>query len=351
MKAATLAIVAIISLAAAVPLLMLFTQSQSSAKQEVVVSTLPFSGSTSQSSAGRVLWDVTYCKTDDVSLKLDLYLPEARSGQLPVAVYVHGGGWVSGDKRDGTGAQDVPALVRRGYLVAAVNYRLGPQYKFSAQIEDVKCVIRFLRANAPAYGLNPNRVGAWGGSAGGHLVSLLGLSDETTGWDVGQYLDQPSQVHAVVDYFGPADLTVPYYAMSSQILRVFGSKDNLAKASPVTYASASSPPFLIFQGTMDSLVPPEQSQRLYERLTAAGVTSTLVMVQNAGHGFVPLGGPINPSRIQITTMMVDFFDRYLRSSNLSQEAPAIPAAPILDFVLSQRFQGDKPTRLFGAADM
>jgi acetyl esterase/lipase len=261
--------------------------------------------------------DVTYCTLDGVELKMDIYRPQRSAAPTPALLYVHGGGWTGGDKRSGEGIRDIPELLARGYLVAAVNYRLAPRYKFPAMIEDVKCAVRFLRANAERFSINPEKIGAWGGSAGGHLVALLGTADATAGWDVGQYLEQSSRVQAVVDMYGPTDLTVLFEGANPRLMeQVFGTSDRnsetLQKASPVNWVSSDDPPFLILHGERDSLVPVSQSQIFYEKLRAAGVPATFVIVKNAGHGFAPLGGPISPSRQELTKMIADFFDQYLK---------------------------------------
>jgi acetyl esterase/lipase len=261
--------------------------------------------------------DVTYCTLDGVELKMDIYRPQRSAAPTPALLYVHGGGWTGGDKRSGEGIRDIPELLARGYLVAAVNYRLAPRYKFPAMIEDVKCAVRFLRANAERFSINPEKIGAWGGSAGGHLVALLGTADATAGWDVGQYLEQSSRVQAVVDMYGPTDLTVLFERANPRLMeQVFGTSDRnsetLQKASPVNWVSSDDPPFLILHGERDPLVPVSQSQIFYEKLRAAGVPATFVIVKNAGHGFAPLGGPISPSRQELTKMIADFFDQYLK---------------------------------------
>jgi acetyl esterase/lipase len=261
--------------------------------------------------------DVTYCTLDGVELKMDIYRPQRSAAPTPALLYVHGGGWTGGDKRSGEGIRDIPELLARGYLVAAVNYRLAPRYKFPAMIEDVKCAVRFLRANAERFSINPEKIGAWGGSAGGHLVALLGTADATAGWDVGQYLEQSSRVQAVVDMYGPTDLTVLFEGANPRLMeQVFGTSDRnsetLQKASPVNWVSSDDPPFLILHGERDPLVPVSQSQIFYEKLRAAGVPATFVIVKNAGHGFAPLGGPISPSRQELTKMIADFFDQYLK---------------------------------------
>ncbi len=276
----------------------------------------PTSAGFSPSKLGTVERDVTYGKTSGVNLKMDIYYPRKASGPVPVAVYVHGGAWAVGDKTWVTAPLDIGELVDRGYMLCAIDYRLAPRYKFPAQIEDVKCAIRFLRANASKYGIDPTRIGAWGESAGGHLVALLGVTDSSAGLEgSGGYADQSSRVQAVVDMFGPSDLTA--LPGQSQLLeQVFGTSnpesEALKRASPITYVSKDDPPFLILHGEMDDVIPLSQSQILYDRLVSAGVPATLVVVKNSGHVFVPVGGPITPTRAELTKMVADFFDSYLK---------------------------------------
>ncbi|MBI3852228.1 MAG: alpha/beta hydrolase [Verrucomicrobia bacterium] len=265
--------------------------------------------------------DVTYGRAGAVELKMDLYFPKKTDGKaLPVAMYVHGGGWRAGDKAAGAGAMAIPELVKRGYLVASINYRLAPEFKFPAQIEDAKCAVRFLRANADKYHLDPKRIGVWGGSAGGHLVALLGTADASAGFEGNSgHADQSSRVQAVVDMFGPADLTIGVGRGNPKIAQeVFGAtsdKDEMLKrASPVSYVSRDDPPFLILHGDQDKVVALDQSKRLLERLKEAGVPATLVVVKNAGHGFVPAGGELSPSHPELIQMIADFFDKNLRRS-------------------------------------
>ncbi len=262
--------------------------------------------------------DVTYCRMDGVTLQMDVYYPPSASEPWPLVVYVHGGGWQSGDKNEGAGYREVAGLQNEGFLVVSINYRLAPQAKFPAQIQDVKCAIRYFRAQASTYNLNSSKIGVWGGSAGGHLVSLLGTSDSSAGWDVGEYLDQSSRVQAVVDMFGPADLTRSFAGLGSQLQKdVFGAASPtdpiLAAASPITYVSPDDPPFLILQGEQDDLVPVEQSQSLYDSLQAASVGCELVFVQNAGHGFRQVGSqPINPTRQALSQKIIAFFRAQLK---------------------------------------
>jgi acetyl esterase/lipase len=263
---------------------------------------------------GTVERDITYCTTDGIALKMDVHYPDAMSKPAPVAVYVHGGSWSSGSKSDSIGMTDVPELLARGYLIASVDYRYAPEWKFPAQIHDVKCAIRFLRANAARFNLDPNRIGAWGHSAGGHLVTLLGTTDTRDGFEGSrEYADQSSRVQAVVDMCGRADL---HGMPADKAQSVFGapndSSDILEHASPITFVSKDDAPFLILHGDKDATVPLRVSQTLAERLKAAGVPVTLVVVKNADHNFDPEGGPMSPTRAEVTQMIADFFDQHLR---------------------------------------
>ena len=244
---------------------------------------------------------------------MDISMPQDSRRPRPAALYVHGGGWQTGS-RGGGGFLDRlrPALLSRGFVVASIDYRLAPRYKWPAQIEDVKCAVRYLRANATVYGVDPNRIGAWGASAGGHLVSLLGTAEASAGFDRGEYAAESSRVEAVVDMYGPADLTSADWGPEATptIREVFGAapaaaNDVLARASPVTYISAADPPFLILQGDADTTVPPSQSRELAQRLEAAGVSATLVLVRGGPHGLEAQNE--QPSADQLVQMTADFF--------------------------------------------
>jgi acetyl esterase/lipase len=240
---------------------------------------------------------------------------------VPVALYVHGGGWKSGDRSHGGFLdQMVAGLTARGVAVAAVDYRLVPTVVFPAPIEDVKCAVRFLRAKAADLHIDPAHIGAWGGSAGGHLVSLLATTDASDGYDTGEYADQSSRIQAVVDMFGLADasLQLPNGCMPhSALCNILGADatstdlpDRIRAFSPVTYITADDPPFLILQGDHDHTVPQEQSQLLSKRLQAAGVDQQLVIVRGGNHG---LGQTREvPPPDQLVQMTIDFLVKKLK---------------------------------------
>jgi acetyl esterase/lipase len=254
--------------------------------------------------------NLTYCN----SQSLDLYIPRgAATRPLPVAMYIHGGGMTAGGKAD-LSPVFLDALASAGYAVASVNYRLAPGSRFPAQIEDVKCAIRYLRARAPRYGLNASEIFAFGTSVGGQLVTLAALTGPHSAWNVGPYPAEPSTLRAVADMFGPANLTQRASGFSpSGIQQVFGKSDrrDLLLASPVHFVTVNSPPILIVQGVNDTKVLESQAIELNKDLKTAGDQTKLVLVRNMGHMFEQAGSkPIDPSLRQIAQDMVSFFGKY-----------------------------------------
>ena len=260
--------------------------------------------------------DVTYAKlAGDRELKLDLYIPEKAEGKLPLVVWVHGGGWRNGSKNGSPASR----LAMFGYVAASIDYRLSDEAKFPAQIEDCKAAIRWLRANADKYHIDSARVGVWGGSAGGHLVALLGTAGDAKQWDVGENLDQASRVQAVCDFFGPADLTAMPGSQAANangaVALLLGgpvaeNREAARAASPVTYVSKNDPPFFICHGMNDPTVPIAQSEKLLEALQNAGVEAKLLKVKNAGHGFN--SEDIDPTVPEIHGQVRAFFDEHLK---------------------------------------
>src|SRR4051812_42005020 len=149
----------------------------------------------------RLLPDLPYVASGSPAQRLDLYLPAKSTGVRPLVVWIHGGGWVGGSKNQVNAAP----LLASGYAVASVEYRFSQDAIFPAQIEDCKAAIRWLRAHATEYELDPAHIGAWGASAGGHLVAMLGTTSETHEFDKGENLDQSSGVQCVLDWFGTSD--------------------------------------------------------------------------------------------------------------------------------------------------
>jgi len=252
----------------------------------------------------KVYRDLEYANVDGQSLKLDLYVPEKTDDKPPLLVWVHGGGWTKGSK-----SQFNPMFVRltaEGYAAASIDYRLDGLTSHPKQIHDCKGAIRWLRANADKYGYDVTRIGVGGGSAGGHLVLLLGLSSgiEELEGDVGGNTDQSSQIQAVVDLFGPSDLGL--FAKKSDHFRPNKTPELLKSASPVTYLTKDDPPLLIFHGDKDQLVPLSQSEHVHNLYQEMGLESSLHIIEGAGHG-----GPqfSDPTRYELAK---EFFARHIK---------------------------------------
>ena len=256
----------------------------------------------------KVLRDLEYVKGGHERQKLDLYLPEkVEQAPLPVIVWIHGGGWRGGSK------DNCPAMgfATQGYAVASINYRLSQHATFPAQIEDCKAAIRWLRANAAKYHFDPDHIGVWGASAGGHLVALLGTTGDLKKWDVGDNLNQSSRVQAVVDFFGPTDFRNLKGDAESPVSKLLGgpaaeNKEKAAAASPVTYVAKGDPPFLIIHGDMDPLVSVSQSEVLAEALKKAGDDVTLKVLPGAKHGGREFATP------ETRKVIREFFDKHLK---------------------------------------
>ena len=217
----------------------------------------------------------------------------------------------SGDKSD-INPVFLEALASAGYAVASVNYRLAPDFKFPAQIEDVKCAIRYLRADAPRYGLNGSQVFAFGTSVGGQMVALAALTGPHSAFDVGAFPTESSSVVAVADIFGPANLTERASGFSpSGIQDVFGYNHRaVILASPTHYIAPHAPPILLIQGVNDTKVLKSQSLELYGDLQAAGDPTELILVQNMGHMFMQVGSKaLDPSLGQLAQDVVAFFGK------------------------------------------
>lgn len=218
---------------------------------------------------------------------MDIWYFPGTSKPVPIVVAIHGGGWYKGSRA----SMDAAALhfLALGYAYASIDYRLSSEAIYPAQIEDCKCAIRFLRAHAAKYHIDPSKIGAWGDSAGGHLAALLGTTagiarlEGTGGWQ-----SASSVVQAVVDLYGPTDLRGGTSA-DDIVGRLLGGsaadkRDLAADASPVVFASKSSAPMLILHGSKDPLVSPSHSRVLYDALKEAGADVTLNILPGAGHG-------------------------------------------------------------------
>jgi acetyl esterase/lipase len=239
----------------------------------------------------------------------------------PVVMYVHGGGWRMGDKDMLAMMAGPMELLRRGYVVVSIDYRLAPDFKFPAMLEDAKSAVRYLRAHATEFNLDTAHIGVMGDSAGGHLVALLGLTDARAGFEGEGWTNESSRVQAVVDLYGPSDFTIGPTNLNTMAGRMFkqafgptnAADSIIRRASPVTYISSNAPPFLIFHGSKDGLVNINQSKLLFERLQAAGVEAQFVVITNYAHGRAAFGfGMVHPDESERARLIADFFDRHLK---------------------------------------
>lgn len=254
--------------------------------------------------------DIEYSNTGG-RMAMDIAMPDG-PGPFPAVVAIHGGGFRAG-KRESYHPL-ILKLAQRGYVAATVTYRLSPRNQFPAAVHDVKAAVRFLRANARRFRIDPDRIGATGGSAGGHLALFLAVTGGIPEFEgSGPNLDQSSRVQCVVNYYGPTDFTQSYGKSvdAAEVLPLFlgGDLEHARayhlKASPLYWVNPTAAPILTVHGTKDNYVAYEQALWLKERLTAAGVPNELETIEGAGHGFKGADAERAEKR------MFEFFDRWL----------------------------------------
>ncbi len=281
-----------------------------------------------------VLPDMDYAGTENPRQALDLYLPKGHgkdSEALPLLVFIHGGGWAKGDK--GGGGRQVTRFVESGnYAGASIGYRLTDEAPWPTQIHDCKAAIRWLRANAAEYGIDPDRIAVWGTSAGGHLVAMLGVSGDVPELEgeVGLHLDETSEVTCVVNFFGPSELLtmndnpskIDHNAQTSPESKLVGgtlqeNPDIARNASPISWVSAEDEPSLIVHGTKDELVPYPQSVNFEKALEAVGVPTILLTVEGGGHG-AGFGPSVNEA-------VAEFLNHHLRGEAISLDDKTVAA--------------------------
>jgi acetyl esterase/lipase len=269
-----------------------------------------------------LLHDVVIGKGGGQDIHAEVAYPANITKPLVGILCFHGGGWIYGNAKGYD--QLITSLAHTGHFAASIDYRLSNVAKWPAQIQDCKLAVRWLRANAAKYQVDPNRIVAWGGSAGGHLAACLGtMADVPADEGDGGYPGVSSTVQAVVDFYGPVDFTDPGvyngcdFNMPTLIQSLFGvpyaTNPALWKSgSPLLYVKAGDPPMIIFHGDSDKTVPVAQSVAFDAALTKAGVPHQFIIVKNADHGFKPVpGATIAPSQGEIYHDVSLFLAKYI----------------------------------------
>lgn len=265
--------------------------------------------------AVNMLRDVVYGQGGGRDLKADLFVPKEPAAGGPAIVFIHGGGWRGGAK--GQFHRQAAHLAHKGYVGLCIEYRLSGEAKFPAAAEDCKCAVRFLRAGADQYGVDPDRIAAAGGSAGGHLASLLGVTEGHACLEgAGGHATQSSKVHAVVSFNGAGNLRfqVEYPGAASAAFEFLGGSqdeipDTYELASPVAHVDSDSAAFLLLHGDADETVPYAQSVELKEALEAAGVRAELFTAKGAGHGFFNQPPWYQPALERMEAFLDDVFEQ------------------------------------------
>jgi acetyl esterase/lipase len=265
---------------------------------------------------------------ENVAMKMDVLKPD-KNGKIPAIVFITGGGFINANKD--SSIQQRMDLADAGYVVASINYRVAPTAIFPQPLEDVKAAIRYLKAHADKFNINPDKIGVIGESAGGYLSAMTGTTNGTRQFDKGEYLEQNSDIQAAVDIYGLSDLTRVGSDFSKEVQElhksagatealwvngspVFGGKDGgiladperAKAANPLTYISDKTPPFLLMHGDKDTLVSPSQTEILHHALVARGIESTRYIVKGAQHGGIYWVQP------EVMQVVIDFFNKHLK---------------------------------------
>jgi acetyl esterase/lipase len=261
---------------------------------------------------------IEYGNAQGETLKLDIARPATvegtpAKGPFPAVVCIHGGGFRAGDLSEFGATCEM--LARKGYVAVTIDYRLAPTYPFPAAVEDSKAAVRWLRANAEKYNVDPTRIGATGASAGGTLALFLGVAADKKQYEGdGGNSDQSSAVQCVVSFFGASDFTKSYgkSADAAEVLPLYlggnleEARDRHLEASPLTWVSKKAAPTLCIHGTKDEYVDQEQSKLMVDKLKVVGVEAKLMILPGAGHGFE------GADYEKADAAMVKFFDAHLK---------------------------------------
>lgn len=257
---------------------------------------------------------LTYCVLGGVPQRMTIFEPTGLARPAPAVLQIHGGAWEHGHRlyslsqagRVDIGSLGTEDLVAHGVVVASVSYELAPRAPWPAQMHDVACAMRSLRAHAASLGIDPAKIAVLGSSAGGQLASLLAVAPNLPAWSTGPYAGVSARPDALVDEYGPVDLTTGHFGrfMRHVLQRVFGTRSPssavLREASPLQHVAVGDPPTLILQGTADPVVPVGQSVAFAAALRRVAVPVRLVLVEGGGHGLRTPGESPAPPELAAT---------------------------------------------------
>ncbi|WP_421715243.1 alpha/beta hydrolase fold domain-containing protein [Arcobacter arenosus] len=266
---------------------------------------------------------------ENTSLQMDIMMPKDAKKPLPTLLFIPGGAFVSANINKNF--QLKVDIAEAGFAVASISYRVVPSAIFPSQIEDAKSAVRFLRANAKRFNIDTENIAVMGSSAGGFFSAMVGVTNDKKEFDKGENLNYSSSVKAVVDLFGPSDLTqigygspkfiqnLHYDSSSPESVLVNGmaliqrtsggiltNPERAAKANPINYITNKTPPFLVMVGDADTRVAANQSELLHDALIEKGVDSTFYILKGAGHGDLPW------AQTDVSNIIIEFLNKKLK---------------------------------------
>lgn len=276
--------------------------------------------------------DVTYSTLPGFRpMIVDIYTSPKAGGSKPLILYIHGGGWIGGHTRHSGALSNFPAVLAKlaseGFVVASLEYRLSGEAPFPAQLQDARAAIRFLKANAAKYGIDPARTGVWGGSAGGHLTALVALSCGDTSMDPAPAASGSECVQAAVTWYGVFDFA-PMLARGGGSPTVNAAENALLRCtaatctaqavkavSPASYVDAKDPPFLLIHGESDAVVPVAQSRDVEAKMKVAGMAVEAIYIPGVDHSFIgATAAETRAATLKATNATFDFFHKTLKAA-------------------------------------
>ena len=264
--------------------------------------------------------NIEYSNPDDQHLQLNMARPKDGAGPFPAVICIHGGGFRAGKRESFNGL--CLQLAERGYVALTVSYRLAPKYQFPAAVYDVKAAVRWMRANAEKYQIDPDRIGTTGGSAGGHLAQFLGVTSGVSKFEGdGGNAEYSSSVKCVVNFYGPSDFTKSYDASvdAKDVLPLFlggnleQERHRHIESSPLYWVTPEAAPTLFVHGTKDAYVAHEQAEWIVDRMKAADVEATLMTIEDGDHGFRTSSPDVKE---KIENARFEFFEKHLKIAPL-----------------------------------